>query len=201
MTGHPDGGFAAIPTDDPRPELNAPGSPGAYGIDARGSQGVQISVGGTHTQTNIFQLLPRPPSRNKLLALAAVAGVVMTSAGDLWWMPGDASPTPSPSTPTRTASSPTWPAKIANTPRGTFGYPGPFADPQHRKPAASFFEGDVLRIVCQEQHGRVIKDSTTNAQSTVWNKLDTNVWVSNLYTDLPAGEAGRPPLGIPNCTY
>ncbi|MEH1017806.1 hypothetical protein V6U90_32665 [Micromonospora sp. CPCC 206060] len=94
-----------------------------------------------------------------------------------------------------------WPARVANAPSGTFGYQGPFSDPQHKIPRYSFFQDDPLRVVCQERRGRVITDRSTGVQSPIWNKLDNDLWVSNLYTDLPQDEAGAARLGIPACTY
>ncbi len=220
-TDRPGDGPTAIPTGG-EPETNAPGSPGPYVIHAHGSQGMQIILGGTNTQTNALgspvtapaggqptgtgagRGRPRLTRRTvRILVVAVLALAPMGGAGHWWSSRGESSPPPpttSPTpTPTRTDSPRTWSARITNTPNGTFGYPGPFADPRHREPAASFFEGNLLRIVCQERNGRLIKDRTDDIQSTAWYRLDTGIWVSSLYTDLPQEDARSP--GIPNCTY
>ncbi|WP_416901025.1 hypothetical protein [Micromonospora echinospora] len=183
---------------------------------------MQIILGGTNTQTNALgspvtapaggqptgtgagRGRPRLTRRTvRILVVAVLALAPMGGAGHWWSSRGESSPPPpttSPTpTPTRTDSPRTWSARITNTPNGTFGYPGPFADPRHREPAASFFEGNLLRIVCQERNGRLIKDRTDDIQSTAWYRLDTGIWVSSLYTDLPQEDARSP--GIPNCTY
>lgn len=159
--------------------------------------------------------LPGKPGTRTVLrrmarVIVPVTLVAATTTGIIWWrLPSDASPpsstpasaaTPATATPVRTAASPTWSVEVANAPSGLFAYPGPFSDPQHKKPAASLFEGDVLRVVCQERHGRVIADPTS-VTSTVWYKLDTGVWVSHLYTDLFPEKAGRSRPAIPDCTY
>ncbi|MFE0589704.1 hypothetical protein [Micromonospora echinospora] len=188
---------------------------------------MQIILGGTNTQSNALGSPPGSPvtapdsgqptgsgagrgrprlTRRtvRILAVAAMAMALLGGAGHWWSSRGESSPPPTRSptpTPTRTDSPRTWSARITNTPNGTFGYPGPFADPRHRQPAASFFEGNLLRIVCQERNGRLITDRTDDVQSTVWYRLETGIWVSSLYTDLPQGDAGRPSPGIPDCTY
>ncbi|MBO4209734.1 hypothetical protein [Micromonospora echinofusca] len=101
---------------------------------------------------------------------------------------------------TGSAGTRSWPARIANAPSGTFAYRGPFTGADDRRAERSYFLDDPLHVVCQERQGRMITDRATGARSAIWNRLDNDLWVSNLYTDLPQDEAGAVRLGIPACT-
>lgn len=195
MTGQGADGSAAHPIGDPQLEANQPAS---RGVDVRGGQGVQINEGGTHIQNNNFF---HPPLGPAIAAVTVVVAVLVPFSSGLLRRDAPASsPEPRTSTSVRAVGAAVSAARVTNAPRGMFGYPGPFADPQYRRPVRSFFEGDVLRIVCQEKHGRLVTDSSS-AQSTVWYKLDIDVWVSHLYADHLPEEAGRPSPDIPDCTY
>jgi hypothetical protein len=86
----------------------------------------------------------------------------------------------------------------ANAPHGTFLYKGPFGNGHDMQPTASTWNGDPLRIVCQEQHGRTIRDGSTGKASAVWNKLDNGNWIPTMYTNLTEKSALSE---IPPCTY
>jgi hypothetical protein len=208
------GGSAATP-DDAGPAVPAPDSPDPpapaeqAGVTAAGSQGVQVGLGGTQIQNNYFT-----DRGNRILWMVLAVGIVgfVTISAVLvetarhradGAVPSTTpAPTPAPtlaSTPGPTRTGPTWTATIANAPRGIFAYPGPLTAPGHRQHAASLFEGNVVRIVCQEPNGRVITDSTTSAVSTLWYRLDTDLWVSGLYVNLAPGGADRPRVIIPRC--
>jgi hypothetical protein len=101
-----------------------------------------------------------------------------------------------------------WPAKVANTwsPdskewegfKGVNVYRDPYETGRDSKVDA-YQEGRALSVVCQERHGREIKNSALNLTSPVWNKLAENAWIPDLYTDLPKVVGDSPPLGIPIC--
>jgi hypothetical protein len=63
----------------------------------------------------------------------------------------------------------------------------------------AYEEGRALVVVCQERHGREVKDQTMGTLSSVWDKLREGVWVPDLYADLPKVTGASPPLGIPVC--
>ncbi|BCL15796.1 hypothetical protein [Micromonospora sagamiensis] len=226
-TTQPDDGPTAVPAGvPPAPEADTPDSPGSYVIRINDGRGIQINVGGNNTQHNLHGdssgtppgapatapvdareegRLPRLPRRTARVAVVAAVTLALIGGAGYWWSSRSESSPPSSTsltpTPARTTGPPIWSARIANTPNGTFGYPGPFADSRHREPVKSFFEGNVLRIVCQERNGRLIKDRTTVLQSTVWYRLDSDIWVSSLYAELTPAEADHPPPRLPDCTY
>lgn len=97
-----------------------------------------------------------------------------------------------------------WQAKIVGTwsqqyqqNLGVFRYRSPDIPGDTDK--SSYHEETVVSIVCQARHRRLVNDPTTGNSSAVWDKLNDEFWIPDLYTDLPkvAGEA--PPLGIPLC--
>ncbi len=65
-------------------------------------------------------------------------------------------------------------------------------------------ERQVIAVVCQERNGQPVHDPLGDAKRymepwPVWDKLSNELWVSDLYTDLPKVPGDRPPDGIPRC--
>ncbi|HEU0132178.1 MAG TPA: hypothetical protein VFQ85_14410 [Mycobacteriales bacterium] len=63
-------------------------------------------------------------------------------------------------------------------------------------------EGDLIEVVCQERHGRLVTDTPYHdrqTSSSVWDRLADGTFVSDIYTDLPKTSGDTPPRGLPRC--
>lgn len=58
-------------------------------------------------------------------------------------------------------------------------------------------DGDEVRVVCQARGERVGPSPRTGNSSSVWNRLQSGGWVSDLYTTTPNVDQFSPP--IPAC--
>ncbi|MET7968748.1 hypothetical protein [Micromonospora sp. NPDC005305] len=132
-------------------------------------------------------------------AIPVVATIVIT-----WWPKDDAPACASPPC----GESIGVDVKIVNTWEasqqrliGVNFYPSPHSNAR-TDADGSAAEGAIARVVCQERHGRLVKDTpygTRPTRSTVWNKTNTGRYFSDIYSDLPKVDGDTPPRGLPNC--
>lgn len=91
--------------------------------------------------------------------------------------------------------------RISHTGRlGVWQYRGPgraFCREQDGLP-----EGTQVRVVCQNLTGEVREDRREDGElvgSTVWDKLDSGMWIPHLYTDLPMTDGSTLVAGLDRC--
>lgn len=193
-----------------------------------GDNSIVISSTGDNSQhtTNIH-----PPEKSWWTRTAVVFGVLAATVtilgffGIKKWAPWDGDPPP-PVEPTTSAPPPVEPtgspppppppvptmkARIVHTqdtsgvPVGVIWYSGPDSSAQSKEPRGSWKEGDTVIVVCQERHGRLIRDAPWPGrapQTTVWNRLQWPVpmWIPDLYTDLPNKTGAKPPGNLKTCS-
>ncbi len=79
----------------------------------------------------------------------------------------------------------------------------------YRGPGGSFCreedglsEGTQVRVVCQTLTGEMREDPRVDGQlvrSTVWDKLDSGMWIPHIYTDLPFTDGSSLVAGLDRC--
>ncbi|GAB2928675.1 hypothetical protein GCM10027280_15160 [Micromonospora polyrhachis] len=93
----------------------------------------------------------------------------------------------------------TWPAKIVNTYseeqrrfRGVVAARSPYIPGRADR---GYPEGTVIYVICQAHDGRLVADEVSGRQlsSTIWNRTTDDVWVPDIYSDLPKGTGDLPP--------
>jgi len=93
----------------------------------------------------------------------------------------------------------TWAAKIVNTYseeqrrfRGVVAARSPYVPGRADR---GYPEGTVIYVICQVHDGRLVTDEVSGQKlsSTVWNKTTDDVWIPDIYSDLPKGSGDLPP--------
>ena len=96
----------------------------------------------------------------------------------------------------------TWAAKIVNTYseeqrrfRGVVAARSPYVPGRADR---GYPEGAVIYVICQVHDGRLVTDEVSGQKlsSTTWNKTTDDVWVPDIYSDLPEDAADDLP---PRC--
>lgn len=177
-------------------------------VQARKARDRRESEAAQHPPLRWRELLEN--RRLVVVTITVIAALIVS--GSVWAVlshqsSSSASPTDSPSAapmssealkPNPSQSQEAWPAAVANAPNGTFLYGGPFKNGHDMQPVASRWNGNALRIVCQEPHGRTIRDESIKKSSAVWSKLDDGNWIPTMYTDLAESATLSE---IPPCAY